>query len=149
MDEGFILLPVHNLHRLQFNGRIVLFGIDHASWRIHTMDVSNNLLAYGEYHPWTLERNINAHQILVRKMATCLPPHSEAFIIYCSDRVHIIKAFTWEKLLDSRIPPYCSLFQSTLAITKCNPITFSRATVRKLASELLEPFIPHRKLLKL
>ena len=38
-----------------------------------------------------------------------LASHDEAFTIYCSDRAHIIKAFTWEKLLDSRIPPNCFL----------------------------------------
>ena len=43
MDEGFILLPVHNLHGLQFNGCTVQFGIDHAPWRVHTMDISNTL----------------------------------------------------------------------------------------------------------
>ncbi|RVW75058.1 Retrovirus-related Pol polyprotein from transposon RE2 [Vitis vinifera] len=50
----------------------VQFGIDHAPWRVHTMDVSNTLTTYGEYHPWTLGRNINAHQILVRKMVAAL-----------------------------------------------------------------------------
>ena len=68
MNKGFILLLVHNLHGLQFNGCTVQFGIDHAPWRVHTMDVSNTLPAYEEYHPWTLGKNINTHQILVRKM---------------------------------------------------------------------------------
>ena len=34
----------------------------------------------------------------------------EAFTIYCSDGAHILKAFTWEKLLDSIIPLDRSLF---------------------------------------
>ena len=73
----------------------------------------------------------------------------EAFTIYCSDGAHILKAFTWEKLLDSIIPLDRSLFQPTLARTKCNLVIFSRAIMRELASELLELFIPHRKSPKL